>query len=86
MHCVSSVILWTLSSKFTTTLPLQTLQLMEVGPVGVYGQLVASFVDLGHKLEHGAARSHGLSMAGRHALERQQSSEDVTHTLVQVRN
>lgn len=80
---MSSVILWSLSSKFTTTL---SLQLMEVGLVGVYGQLVASLVDPGHKLEHGAARSHGLKMAGRHVLERQQNSEDVTRTLVQVRN
>ena len=59
---------------------------MEVGLVGVYGKLVASLVDPGHKLEHGAARRHGLKMAGRHVVERQHNSEDVTRTFAQVRN
>ena len=59
---------------------------MEVGLVGVYGQLVASLVDPGYKLEQGAARSHGLNMAGKLVLERRENSGDVTRTLVQVRN
>ena len=58
---------------------------MEVGLVGAYGQLVASLVVPGHKLEQGAVRSHGHKMAGKHVLERRESSEDVTRTPVQVR-
>ena len=59
---------------------------MEVGLVGVYGQLVPNLVNPGHKLEHGVARSHRLKMAGKLVQERQWNGACATRIHVQVRN
>jgi len=53
-------------------------QSMEAGLVGAHGQLAADPVNPGHKLDHGAARSHRLKMAGKHVQEWNENSECAT--------
>ena len=57
---------------------------MEVGLVGVYGQLVLSPVITGHKREHGVAHGHHLNMAGKTVRKQRENSVCVTRIPVQV--
>ena len=58
---------------------------MEVGLVGVHGQLAANPVNPEHKPERGAAHSHRLKMAGKHVQERHENSGCATRIHVRVR-
>ena len=62
------------------------LQSMETGLVGAHGQHAANPVNPGYKLDHGAARSHRLKMAGKHVQEWHENSECATRIHVRVRN
>ncbi|KAJ7389343.1 hypothetical protein OS493_032200 [Desmophyllum pertusum] len=57
--------------------------LTEAGLVGVYGQVAADAVILGHKVDHGAARNRRLEMAGNPVQEQRMNSGCVTRILVQ---